>query len=229
MMGWFSSDKWYSKKNKIVRGKGKETRSKNVHSLCVHGLAANHEVHGSEELLSATSDKSISSNSQRVGSLLGALGSETQSLESSDKVVCSPATSLGHTDESGEVPNAAHVLELARNGVVPGGGVVAVCKILVDLKLESGGLHGGKGDLDLLHVGDTITDLDAETDLAVVGVVVVVSISHEPFVNTKDTAGLQDAEDLGVDALERGSVDGSLDGVDCIEGVLGESHLLEVC
>lgn len=204
----------------------KEKRNKNVHSLCVHGLAANHEVHGSEELLSATSDKSIGSDGQRVGSLLGTPGGKTKSLESSDEVVCSPATGLGHTDESGEVPDAAHVLELARNRVVPGGGVVAVCKILVDLELESGGLHGGKGNLDLLHVGDTITDLNAETDLTVARVVVVVSISHEPFVNTKDTAGLQDAEDLGVDALEGRSMNGGLDGVDCVEGVLGESHLL---
>jgi hypothetical protein len=34
---------------------------------------------------------------------------------------------------------------------------------------------------------------------------------------------------LGVDALEGRSVDGSLDGVDCIEGVLGERHLLRLC
>ena len=207
----------------------KEKRNKNVHSLCVHGLAANHEVHGSEELLSATSDKSISSNGQRVGSLLGTLGSETESLESSDKVVCGPATSLGHTSKSGEVPDAAHVLELTGKRPVPGVGVVTVCKILVDLKLETSSLHGSKSNLNLLHVGNTITDLDTETDLTVMGVVVVVSISHEPFVNTKDTAGLQDAEDLGVNALEGRSVDGSLNGVDGIESVLGEGHLLGLC
>ena len=208
----------------------KETRKKKpIRRLGVHGLAANHEVHGGEELLSATSDESVSSNSQRVGGLLGTLGGKAESLESSHKVVCSPAAGLGHADESGEVPDAAHVLELARNRVVPGSGVFAVCKILVDLELESGGLHSGNGNLDLLHVGDTITDLDAETDLTVAGVVVVVSISHEPFVNTKDTAGLQDAEDLGVNALEGRSVDGSLNGVDGIESVLGEGHLLGLC
>lgn len=211
------------------RGKKETRKKKTIRRLGVHGLAANHEVHGGEELLSATSDESVSSNSQRVGGLLGTLGGKAKSLESSDKVVCGPATSLGHTSKSGEVPDAAHVLELTGKRPVPGVGVVTVCKILVDLKLETGSLHGSKSNLNLLHVGNTITDLDTETDLTVVGVVVVVSISHEPFVNTEDTAGLQDAENLGVNALEGRSVDGSLNGVDGIESVLGEGHLLGLC
>jgi len=37
---------------------------------------------------------------------------------------------------------------------------------------------------------------------------------HDPLVDTSDSSGLENPVDLGVDSLERGSVDGSLDGVD---------------
>ena len=57
-------------------------------------------------------------------------------------------------------------------------------------------------------------------------VVVIVVVCHEPFVDAEDAAGLEDAEDLGVDAFEGGGVDGGFDCVDCVEGVFGEGHLL---
>lgn len=59
-----------------------------------------------------------------------------------------------------------------------------------------------------------------------VGIVVVVVVGHEPFVNTEYTARFEHAEDLAVYTFERGGVDGGFDGVDCVEGVLGEGHLL---
>ena len=59
-----------------------------------------------------------------------------------------------------------------------------------------------------------------------VGVVVVVVVCHEPFVDAEYAAGFQDAEDLRVDALEGGGVDCGFYGVDCVEGVWRERHLL---
>jgi hypothetical protein len=135
---------------------------------------------------------------------------------------------VGHADERGEVPDALHVLELAADGPVPGQLVGAVSQVLVDLELEAGGLHGSDGNLDLLHVADTVAELDAQADLAVARVVVVVFVGHQPLVDTEDAAGLEHAEDLAVDALEAGSVDGGLDGVDGVERIVREVHLHEV-
>lgn len=133
---------------------------------------------------------------------------------------------LGHSEDGGHIAERADVLELARKGPVPWVGVVALSEILVVLHDEASSLHGRQRNLNLLHVGDTVTDLDSETDLTVVGVVVVVGVRHEPLVDTEYTAGLQNAENLAVDALERGGVDSGLDGVDGVEGVVRERHLL---
>lgn len=60
--------------------------------------------------------------------------------------------------------------------------------------------------------------------MVLVGVVVVVG--HEPFVDAEDAAGFEDAVDLGVDAFEGGGMDGCFDGVDGVEAVFWEGHLL---
>ena len=192
----------------------------------LHGLSANHEVHGCEQLLPATSDQAISGNRETVSRLLSASGCETYLLEGTDEFVRDSSANLGHADKGGEVPDAAHVLELAGKRPVPRHGVRPVGKILVHLELKASGLHCLECDFDLLHVGDSVTELDAEANLAVVWVVVVVGISHEPLVDSKDTAWLENTENLRVDALEGWRVDCCLDGVDCVERVLGKGHLL---
>lgn len=138
------------------------------------------------------------------------------------------AGGVGHADDSEEVQVALHVAELASNGPVPGHGVVAVSKILVVEELETDVLHGSEALADGHHVGDTVADLDGKTNVTVLDVVVVVVVGHEPFIDTKDTTGLEDTVDLAIDTLELGSVDGGLNGVDGIEGVIGEGHLHEV-
>ena len=67
---------------------------------------------------------------------------------------------------------------------------------------------------------------DAKANFAVVRVLVVVGIGHEPFVDAKDAAGFEDAVDLGVDTFEGGGMDGGFDGVDGVKGGIGEGHLL---
>ena len=67
---------------------------------------------------------------------------------------------------------------------------------------------------------------DAESYFPVVWVRVIVVISHEPFVDAEDAAGFEDAVDLGVDSFEGGGVHGGFDGVDAVEGVVWEGHLL---
>ena len=199
---------------------------KSLVHLSVSGLAADHEVHGCEQLLLATSNKAVGGEGQAVGCLLSAPGCQTDGLEAANELVDDTTADLGHAKDGRDIANGGDVLQLARQRPVPGVGVVTVRKILVVLHDEASSLHGGKSDLDLLHVGDTVTNLDTETDLTVVGVVVVVRIGHEPLVDTEDTAGLQYTEDLAVDTLEGGGVDSSLDGVNSIEGVVRERHLL---
>lgn len=192
------------------------------------GLAGNHEVHGGEEVLAATSNEAVGGQRQAVGRLLGAGGSEAEGLHEAGETVGEGAAPVRHAGDGEDVTDGLDVAHLARQGPVPGVGVGAVGKILVVQHLEAGGLHGVEGLGDLAHVGDAVALLDAEADLAVVQVVVVVLVGHEPLVDAKDAAGLEDAEDLAVDALERGGVDGSLDGVDGVERVVGEAHLHEV-
>ena len=136
--------------------------------------------------------------------------------------------SVGHADDSEEVEVALHVAKLTGNRPVPGHGVVAGSKILVVEELETDVLHGGETLADGHHVGDTVADLDGETNVTVLDVVVVIVVGHEPLIDTENTTGLEDTVDLTVDTLELGSVDGSLDGVDGIERVVRERHLHEV-
>jgi hypothetical protein len=174
----------------------------------------------------ATSDQAVSGKCQAVCGLLSAPGCQTDHLETTNELVDQTTTDLGHSEDGRNITKCADVLQLARERPVPWVRVVTLSEILVVLHDEASSLHGLERNLDLLHVGDTVTDLDSETDLTVVRVVVIVVVGHEPLVDTEHTAGLQDAEDLAVDALEGRCVDGGLDGVDCIEGVVGERHLL---
>ena len=51
------------------------------------------------------------------------------------------------------------------------------------------------------------------------GVGIVVLVGHQPFVDAEDAAGLEDAEDLRVDAFEGRRVHGGFDGVDGVERI----------
>lgn len=177
-------------------------------------------------MLGTTGSQRISSLSETVGGLLGTGRGETDGLEDAAKVVSGPSTPLCHAHNGEEITRGLDVLHLARHGPVPGEGVVALGKIILDEHLETSGPHGGLGIGNLAHVGDAITLLDTETDLTVLEVIIVVLLGHQPLIDTEDTTGLENAEDLAVDTLKSRGVDGSLDGVDGVEAVVGEVHLL---
>ena len=96
----------------------------------------------------------------------------------------------GHASNSEEVPGRTHVLEGARQRVVPGDRVGASSEILVVLELKSSVLHSLEtlGDTD--HVRDTVTLLDTETDATVLGIIVVIIVGHKPLVHSEGTTGL---------------------------------------
>ncbi len=179
-------------------------------------------------MLLATSDQAVSSQGQAVSRLLGASRRQTHRLEHTSEAVSDKATPLGHANNGKDVARRLDVAQLARQRPVPGRRIRAVSQILVVQHLKARVLDGVESLLDLAHVGNAITLLDSEADLTVVKVVVVVIISHEPLVDTKDTTGLEHTEDFAIDALEGGGMDGGLDGIDSIEAVVGKGHLHKV-
>lgn len=207
---------------------GKYLYTQRIETKFLLGLLADHEVHGGEEVLLSTLNQAVSGKGQAVGSLLGAPGEETDLLTGTHEAVGNTTTPPGHAGNGEEVPGGAHVLEGARQRVVPRNGVGASSQVLVVLHLEASVLHSLDTLRDADHVGDTITLLDTETDATVLGIVVVVLVGHEPLVDGEGTAGLEDTEDLAVDTDELGGVDGGLNGVDSVEAVVGEVHLHEV-
>lgn len=96
-------------------------------------LLADHEVHGGEEVLLSTFDQTVSSQGQAVGGLLGTLGEETDGLAGTDEAVGKATAPPGHAGNGEEVPGRTHVLEGARQRVVPGNRVRASGEILVVL------------------------------------------------------------------------------------------------
>lgn len=175
-----------------------------------------------------TSNQGIGSRCQRISRLLGAGRGETDELQQTSEVVHELAAPVRHASSGEEVRVGLHVLHLASNGPVPGKGIVAVSEILVMEELEASGLHGVHTLGDRHHVADTVTELNVETDLSVLNVALVIVVRHQPLVDTKDTAGLEHAEDLAVDTFELGSVHRGLNGIDGVKCVVREGHLHEV-
>lgn len=153
-------------------------------------LLADHEVHGGEEVLLSTFDQTVTSQGQAVGGLLGTLREETDGFAGTDKAVGKATAPPGHASNGKKVPGGTHVLEGARQRVVPGDRVGASSEILVVLEVKSSVLYGFEtlGDTD--HVGDTVTLLDTETNTTVLSIIVVVLVSHKPLVYSEGTTGL---------------------------------------
>lgn len=87
-------------------------------------------------------------------------------------------------------------------------------------------MHGGNGFGLGGEVGDSVAELDAVPDGAVVRVEWGIGGGEHPFVEGEDTAGFENAVDLGVHGRKRGGVEGGFDGVDGVEGVVGKGDFL---
>ena len=112
------------------------------------------------------------------------------------------------------VPQSLGLADITLEGVVPRYVILPLGEILFVLDDEPDALQRLSSVVVPPHLGNPIPELDLVCDLAVFRVGSVVTVGHDPFVNSKDTTGLEDLEDLAVDALESRSVAGSLDSVD---------------
>ena len=133
-----------------------------------------------------------------------------------------------HPRAGQRISDGLHVSEVTTQRPVPRRGVELSrdSKVLVMLQLEPGVLHSSDSFFAAEHLCDAVALFDVETDAAVLDVVVVIGVGHQPLVDTKGTTRLEDTEDLAVNALEGGSVAGGLDGIDGVEGVVGERDVL---
>lgn len=192
------------------------------------GFPSDHQVHGCEKLLLTTGNQTVSCKGKTVGCLLGTPRHKPDLLHGAHESVHESTTDTSHTQHSQEIPHSLHLLEVTRKRVIPGNGIGTISQILMMQQLESSGLDSIQtlGDFD--HVGDTVSLLNTQSDFAMFWILVVVFVGHQPFVNTKDTAGLQDTADFAIHALEAGRVNGSLDSIDGVEAVVREGHLHKV-
>lgn len=76
------------------------------------------------------------------------------------------------------------------------------------------------------HIDHTISPLDALPNLDVLWVFGIEFVRHKPFVDAKDTTGLQYTCDLCIDCLQRGRIDGSFGSIDEVEVVVGKGNML---
>lgn len=198
-------------------------------------LPPDHEIHGREQPPPAALHERICCLAKTLGCLPGAARRKPQRLHDAEHVVRDDPPPLVHPRYSEQVPEGLRVPEVAGQRPVPrrsvevggrSGRTGRGSEVLVVLEVETGILDGCDAVFPVEHAGDAVSLLDSKTNAAVVEVVVIVGIRHQPLVDTEDAAGLEDAEDLGVDALEGGGVAGRLDSVDSVEGVVGEWDIL---
>lgn len=205
---------------------------KMLHSHCTFmpllRLFCNHEIHRCKQFSLTTCNKAVGGQRQTVGSLLCASGEELEGFHETDETMNETTAPPRHPGDGEEVPRRGHVLERTSKRVVPGDRIRAISQVLVVEEIKASVLDGSQALGHLDHVGDTVSLLNTKTDCAVLRVVVVVLVGHEPFVDTENTTRLEHTLDFLVDTDELGRVDSGLDGVDSVEGVVGELHLHEV-
>lgn len=147
-------------------------------------------------------DKGISSDPQRLPDRPGTLGRDTQLLKQPHGVMCEELTGLARAPAGEVVPHCLGFAEVTLERVVPGYVVGPVRQILFVLNLKADSLESLSSVRDRAHLGDTVADFDAVSKLLVLGNGWVPVFGHDPLVNTKDSSGLQDLEDLAIDTLK---------------------------
>jgi hypothetical protein len=112
------------------------------------------------------------------------------------------------------VPQGLGLADVTLERVVPRNVIIPLGQILLVLDHESDTLERLPGVIVPPHLGNAVTQLDLVCDLPVLRVRGVVSVRHDPFVDTEHATGLEDLEDLAVDAFKGRGVAGGLDSVD---------------
>lgn len=186
----------------------------------------NHQIHRREQLLLRPRHQAIRRQRQAIRRLLRPLRHQPYRLQGPNRVMRHRPPHLRHPRNGYHVAHTPRHPQIPIQRVIPRSRVRPVRQVLVHLELEPCGLNGAQAFGDGDHVGDAVALLDAEADLAVARVGIVVRVGHEPFVDAKDAARFEDAEDLRVDTLQGGGVHGGFDGVDGVEGIVREGHLL---
>lgn len=123
-------------------------------------LPANKEHHGGEELGLAASNEGVTSNLERLSDVVGALGDESNLLETPNGVLGEELADSGRAHDREDVPEGLGLEEVTLKGVVPSRAVVASGEVLLMLNLKANGLEGLTGGVDSAHLGDTVTNLD---------------------------------------------------------------------
>lgn len=95
-------------------------------------------------------------------------------------------------------------------------------------ELKASPFEGGQALGDFDHVADTVTLLNPQPAGAVLRIVIVILICHQPFVYAEDSTGFQHSEDLLVYALQAWCVHGRFNRVHGVEAVFREAHLHEI-
>lgn len=131
-----------------------------------------------------------------------------------DQVSLSERGSLSAGNTERTVPQGLGLADITLERVVPRNVIVPLGQILLVLDHESDALQGLPGIIVSPHLGNAVTQLDLVRDLPVLRVRGVVSVRHDPFVDTEDTTRLENLEDLAIDAFKGRGVAGGLDGVD---------------
>lgn len=189
-------------------------------------LPRHNKIHGRKQLFLPALDQTIGSDCKAVSRLLCSRRHEPDPFQRANCIMGDVTSPFRHTCNRDHIPQRLRHAQIPIEGVIPGPGVFACSEVFVEFELKAGGSDGLEALGDADHVRDSVALLDSKADAAVLGVVVVVGICHEPFVNAEDAAGFEHAENLGVDALEGGGVHGGFDCIDGVKAVVWEGHLL---
>lgn len=178
--------------------------------------------HGSEELRLSARYERVSCNLELLSDVVGSLGDEADRLEGADGRLRGELAEPGHAPAGEDVPQALALADVSLERVEPLDAVSLVCQVGLLLDLETNGLEGAASGCNVSHLRDTVSDLDAVGDSAMLWVGSIVDVGHAPFVDAEDSSWLEDFEDLAVHTFPVRSVARSLNSVHCIEGVRTE-------
>ena len=126
----------------IIMYRKRRKTTKRAKTCLILRLAANHEVHGSEEVLLRAGNEAVGALGEGIAGLLSSWWCEANLLEQSGEAVHQGAGGVCHAEDSEEVEIRLHVLHLSGNRPVPWERVSTVGEILVVEKIETGGLDG---------------------------------------------------------------------------------------